>query len=258
VRRRNEGDTAPKRAPGAGRGAFRVGTSGFGYEEWRGAFYPPDLKSRDMLRWYATQFPSVEINYTFRRIPSAKTIAAWGEAVPDGFALSFKAPMRVTHVQRFGGGAAETAKEFLAALAPLGGRVGPILFQCSDTFAFDEPRVRSFLDALPADRRYAFEFRHPSWTAARAFLESRGASWCVAETDDVPVPDDPLATGPFHYVRLRTSRCSTEHLATWAERIDAALAAGRDVYCYFKHEDTAQGTTFARELDALVERPRGG
>lgn len=256
MRRRTEKGGGAKRARRAG--AFRVGTSGFGYEEWRDAFYPADLKSKDMLRWYATRFPSVEINYTFRTIPSGKTVAAWNDAVPGDFAFSFKAPMRITHFRRFGPGAAQTTAEFLAALAPLGNRVGPILFQCSDKFAFDEPRVRAFLDSLPAGRRYAFEFRHPSWTAARAFLESRGIAWCVAETDAAPVSDDALATGPFHYVRLRTSACSSAHLAKWAKRIRAALAAGRDVYCYFKHEDTAQGTVFARKLRKLVETPRGG
>jgi len=238
--------TTPKR------GAFRVGTSGFGYEEWRGVFYPRDLKSKDMLRHYAGRFSSVEINYTFRSIPSAKTVAAWRDAVPEDFVFSFKAPMRITHVQKFGEGASETAARFLAAVAPLGPRAGPVLFQCSKQFAFDAPRVAAFLDSLPTGRRYAFEFRHPSWTAARPLLEARGAAWCVAETDDAPVADDALASGPFHYVRLRTTDCPPSHLARWAKRIRVALDAGRDVYCYFMHEDTGRGTKFAAKLKTLL------
>jgi uncharacterized protein YecE (DUF72 family) len=233
-------------------GTFHVGTSGFSYEPWRGVFYPPELKSKDMLRYYADRFSSVEINYTFRSMPSGKSVAAWGEAVPEGFVFSFKAPMSITHIQKFGEGASETAARFLSAVAPLGPRVGPVLFQCSERFAFDAPRVAAFLDSLPAGFRYAFEFRHPSWIAARPLLESRGASWCVAETDAAPVPDDALESGPFHYVRLRTTDCPPSHLARWAERIGAALAAGRDVYCHFKHEDTGRGIKFAEELKALV------
>jgi uncharacterized protein YecE (DUF72 family) len=109
----------------------------------------------------------------------------------------------------------------------------------------------TFLDMLPPDRCCAFEFRHPSWSAARPLLESRGVACCFADTDDEPAPEDALASGPFHYLRLRRARYSPAQLARWAERIRRALAAGRDAFVFFKHEEAGTGPRYAQQLTKL-------
>jgi uncharacterized protein YecE (DUF72 family) len=233
------------------RGALFLGTSGFSYDEWKGAFYPASVKAKDRLAFYATRFTSTEINYTFRRTPSEKTLAAWRAATPDGFVFAVKAHMRITHVLRLVD-AGDAAVRFLDALAPLGPRLGPILFQCPPNLAFDATRLSAFLAALPTGRRYVFEFRHASWDAAKPLLAARGAAWCVAETDDDPAPSDALSSGPFHYLRLRKTTYAPAALRRWAERVAAALVESRDVHCYFKHEDEAKGPKYATSLAKMV------
>jgi uncharacterized protein YecE (DUF72 family) len=232
-------------------GRLYVGTSGFAYAEWKGPFYPEGLRDRDMLSFYATRFGSVEVNYTFRRDPSDQTLARWREATPPGFLITMKAHQRITHWLRLAE-ADDAVSAFLDRARPLGDRLGVILFQCPPTLVYDRSLIESFVAHLPPTVRCAFEFRHPSWIEARALLASRGAAWCVAETDQQPFTEERLDPGPFVYLRLRKEDYSEEELAGWARRIEPVLAAGSDVFCYFKHEDKAAGPMFAERLLALV------
>src|SRR5438105_7376672 len=150
-------------------GRLYLGTSGFAYKEWKGPFYPSDLKDPDMLPFYATRFPSVEINYSFRRHPAEKTLTTWRERTPDGFLFALKAHQRITHTHRLKD-ADESLKYFLDGLGALGPRLGPILFQCPPSLKFDRERIEAFVGALPPGGRYAFEFRHDSWADAQSLL----------------------------------------------------------------------------------------
>jgi uncharacterized protein YecE (DUF72 family) len=228
-------------------GRLYLGTSGFSYKEWKGPFYPADLKDKEMLPFYAGRFSTVEINYTFRRNPAETTLAAWKDRTPEGFLFALKAHQRITHWLRLEN-AAESVTFFLDRIKALGTRRGPILFQCPPSLAFDRERLERFLDALPQGHRYAFEFRHPSWADGRELLASRGAAWCVAETDEAPTPDAPIPAVPFAYLRLRKERYEDDELRTWANRIGAALGEGRDVFCFFKHEDKAAGAMYAERM----------
>ena len=231
-----------------------IGTSGFAYDEWRGSFYPLAIKAKEMLPFYSRRFSSVEINYTFRRLPSPKTLASWREATPESFVFAVKAHQQITHVLRLAG-ADDSVVKFLDALAPLGERTGPLLFQCPPGMKLDHARLESFLALLQGNQRCVFEFRHPSWIQARPLLESRGFGWCVTESDETGVSEDALTTGPFLYLRLRRTEYDDAQLARWAQRIDDALENGRDVYCYFKHEDAGKGVRFAEQLrSALAAR----
>jgi uncharacterized protein YecE (DUF72 family) len=232
-------------------GRLYIGTSGFAYKEWKGPFYPSDLKDKDMLPFYAGRFPTVEINYTFRRHPSEKTLATWRERTPDGFLFGLKAHQRITHWLRLQA-AEESVRYFLDGVEALGPRLGPILFQCPPSLVHDRDRIERFLDGLPPGRRYAFEFRHPSWAEAREFLASRGAAWCVAETDETPTADGPIPAEPFAYLRLRKEQYMDEELRTWAARMRAALDQDRDVFCYFKHEDKGAGAIYAERMSELI------
>jgi uncharacterized protein YecE (DUF72 family) len=240
-------------------GTLYLGTSGFAYDEWKGPFYPPGLKSGEMLRFYAERFRSVEINYTFRRQASEKTLTAWREATPDGFLFALKAHQRITHWLQLAD-ADEAVSTFLDRARLLGPRLGPILIQCPPTLRFDRARIESFLAYLPPTFRYAFEFRHPSWEEAKELLASQGTAWCFADTDKSPVTADLIDPGPFAFLRLRRDEYSDEDLKTWAGRIAGALDRGSDVFCYFKHEEGSAAPLLADRMAALIvdTGPGGG
>ena len=160
-------------------GNLYVGTSGFAYEEWRGSFYPEDLKPRDMLRFYTERFNSVEINYTFRQRPAEQTLKNWRNVAPDGFVFTLKAHQGITHWLRLADADAAVT-DFLERAKLLGPRLGAILFQCPPKLEFDRSLIESFLGFLAPGFRYAFEFRHPSWETAKDILAAQQAAWCVA------------------------------------------------------------------------------
>jgi uncharacterized protein YecE (DUF72 family) len=234
-------------------GTLHLGTSGFAYDEWRhGAFYPEGMPAGGMLAHYAGVFGSVEINYTFRRLPSEKTLTTWSEQTPEGFRFTLKANQRITHHRRLKD-AGDEVRLFVERARTLGDRLGPILFQCPPALGFDERLIRAFVDDIPPGVAAAMEFRHPSWDAAWPMLADRGIARCVADTDENEVAADALSWQPFGFLRLRRAHYSDADLAIWAGRIRAALDGGGDVYCYFKHEDSAAGPRMALRLRSLVE-----
>ena len=236
-------------------GTLYLGTSGFAYNEWKGPFYPPTMKQREMLPFYATRFGSVEINYTFRQQPAETTLSTWREATPDGFLITLKAHQRITHWLRLAN-ADEAVSNFLGRARGLDRRLGAILFQCPPNLPYDRSLIENFLAFLPPTFRYAFEFRHPSWTEAREVLASQGAAWCVADTDEKPAADGPVPAEPFAYLRLRKEHYSDEELGTWAGRVRRVLDAGSDVFCYFKHEEKGAGPVHAEAfLKAIPAEP---
>jgi len=230
-------------------GTLYLGTSGFAYGEWKGPFYPETLKDREMLAFYSSRFRSVEINYSFRRQPSEKTLVTWKEQTPEGFAFAMKAHQRITHSLRLRD-ADESVAFFLDRVKLLGDRLGPILFQCPPSLRFDRALIESFVGYLPPIYRYAMEFRHSSWEEARPILAANGVAWCTAETDETSGGEP--SYDPFGYLRLRKETYTDEDVAAWAERIRPALADGRDVFAYFKHEDKGAGPIFAERLAELI------
>jgi uncharacterized protein YecE (DUF72 family) len=233
-------------------GTLYLGTSGYSYDGWKhGVFYPEGLKNREMLPYYASVFPSVEINYTFRRFPTEKSVTAWRDETPESFRFTLKANQRITHFKRLRD-ADDDVRDFLDRGRILGPRLGTVLFQCPPSLKFDESLIASFVGYLPPDVRAVMEFRDPSWREARHVLREQGVAWCVAETDENDPQADDLSWEPYGYLRLRKSEYSDEELEGWAELISAALDAGHDVYCYFKHEDEPSAPAYAERLNELV------
>src|ERR1039458_7378135 len=152
-----------------------AGTSGFAYPVWKPGFYPAKLPAKQFLHHYAQRLNCVEINYTFRRLPSASTLQNWVEATPPGFVFAVKANQRITHILRLKN-AAEATALFLKMIDPLRSarRLGPILFQLPPHLKCDEALLSDFLALLPPDLRYAFEFRHTSWLAADGDVPAGG------------------------------------------------------------------------------------
>lgn len=237
-----------------GRGRLLVGTSGFAYQEWVGPFYPPGTKPAGMLEVYAGAFPSVEVNYTFRRTPAPAMLEGWAARTPAGFSFACKAHQGITHYSRLSGAAGERLENFLGALAPLGDRLGPVLFQCPPNLRYDPGVLDEFLAALAGrPQRFAMEFRHASFDTdeVRSRLAGAGVAWCVADTGEAE-GRFLLTTPTFAYVRLRRDGYDPKALAGWAETLAGALDAGADVYCYVKHEGSTAGPHDASTLLSLV------
>ena len=180
-----------------------VGTSGFSYKEWKGSFYPADIKPADMLRFYAGRFDTVEINNTFYRMPNGDTLGGWAEQVGEAFQFVLKAPQRITHQKRLAG-VDEDVAYFFATAARLGGRLGPVLFQLPPYMKKDVDRLSALLRQVPEGRRAAFEFRHASWNDEDVYaaLRAHNAALCIADTDEEPL-EAIRATADWGYLRLR-------------------------------------------------------
>jgi uncharacterized protein YecE (DUF72 family) len=229
---------------------IRVGTSGYSYPEWRGAFYPERFSAARMLPYYAARFSTVELNATFRRMPTVSAVAGWDRATPPGFLFALKAPQRITHVARLRDVAGPLAA-FLDATAGLGDKRGPVLLQLPPTFKKDTDRLDHCLALVPPSVQIAVEFRHPSWLEEDVYelLRSRNAALCVADTEAGTTPA--IATADFGYLRLRDRAYARATLAWWAAL--AARPEWRAAFVYFKHEETGAGPRLARRLMGLLD-----
>jgi len=224
----------------------RIGTSGYSYAEWKGNFYPEKMAAKDMLRFYAERFPTVEINNTFYRMPKEALLQGWAEQVPESFTFVIKASKRITHDKRL-----KECGELLAYLfgvtSTLGSRLGPLLFQLPPNFKKDVPRLKSFFDEMPEWRRMAIEFRHASWFDDEVYetLRAQRAALCVADTGEEPAA--PLvATTDWGYLRLRREDFSDKDLRDWARRIREQPWG--DAYVFLKHEEEGKGPKLAARL----------
>jgi uncharacterized protein YecE (DUF72 family) len=224
-----------------------IGTSGFQYAEWKGTFYPEKMPASKMLPYYAEQFSSTEINYTFRRFPSEKTVGRWVAETPAAFRFSLKAPQRITHFAQLKD-CEEILYAFQRAVSGLGGKLGPVLFQLPPTFKKDAPRLMDFLHELPPEIQAAFEFRHVSWFDEEVFaaLRRANACLCIAESADLATPA--VATANFGYLRLRREDYSSVDFARWAEFIASRETQWKTAHIYFKHEESGIGPKFAAEM----------
>ncbi|HEY5704889.1 MAG TPA: DUF72 domain-containing protein [Terrimicrobiaceae bacterium] len=234
---------------------FWIGTSGFQYSEWKGNFYPEKLPAAKMLSFYAERFPTTEINYTFRRIPSAKTIESWYELTPEQFAFTLKAPQRVTHFAKLQN-CADTLKYFFGVIQGLENKLGPLLFQLPPSFKKDMHVLRPFLQELPDGVRAAFEFRHGSWFDDEVFesLGARNAALCIAEGEKLCTPT--LATANFGYLRLRRQDYTTADVSRWADFLRSNESKWGDAFVYFKHEERGEGPRLAAEMIGLLRPDR--
>jgi uncharacterized protein YecE (DUF72 family) len=226
-----------------------TGTSGFSYPAWKPEFYPAKLPAKRFLEHYATRLNSVEVNYTFRQLPSAKTLEGWLSDTPAGFGFACKAHMRLTHIMKLK--EAESFTElFLKTLEPLRAarRLGPILFQLAPAFKCDPERLEAYLPLLPRDCRFAFEFRHASWLTDRTYeaLARHNVALCLAESEKLEIPK--VFTADFGYFRLRKADYSEAARVAIAQQVGGLINQSRDVYVYFKHEDDPHGAIWAEEL----------
>ncbi|HEX5236129.1 MAG TPA: DUF72 domain-containing protein [Silvibacterium sp.] len=239
--------------PQRDRGNIYVGCSGWAYPSWKPDFYPASVPSKKLLSYYATRLNSVEVNYTFRSLPTPAMIANWLAATGGEFRFSFKAPQRITHILRLKN-CQEALSSFAIALAPVAEakRMGLVLFQLPPNMKADTERLHDFLtEATKIRLRLAFEFRHESWFCAEVYavLRDHCAGLCIAESDELVTPEE--YTASFSCFRLRRGEYSGDDLTAIRSKLRARAADG-DVFAYFKHEEAPKGALRAScVLDGL-------
>ena len=232
-----------------------IGTSGWAYASWKPDFYPQTVPAKKFLEYYATKLNSVEVNYTFRQLPTASMLAGWMAATGDDFRFSFKAPQNLTHIRRLkdcAQGVTDLARALEAVTAA--NRLGVVLFQLPPNFKADPARLDVFMAyAKTSGLRIAFEFRHNSWFCDDVFsiLRQHDAALCVAESEDLETPD--IVTAPFMCYRLRKSEYSPVQLNALADNLRKKCFDG-EVFAYFKHEEQPTGALSAVVTLGLVRQ----
>jgi uncharacterized protein YecE (DUF72 family) len=236
---------------------IHVGTSGWQYRDWRGAFYPPKLPQRAWLRFFSERFPTVEVNNSFYRLPEKKTLIRWRDAVPESFVFSVKASRYLTHMKKLKD-PREPVERLFDRVSVLGTRLGPILFQLPPRWRSNPQRLEGLLEILPEDHRYAFEFRDTSWFDGEVYglLAKHGAAFCVYDLGGRTSPEE--VTADFAYVRLHgpdgpyRGRYGARRLTGWAGTFSAWLEEGLDVYCYFDNDEAGYAAQDALRLRQML------
>ena len=257
----------PRPRPTPGR--IRIGCSGWNYSSWRGRFYPDGLPAARWLSFYATHFDTVESNATFYRLPEVETFAAWAQQTPRDFVMGIKASRYLTHLKKLRD-PHEPLQRLFERAAPLGTRMGPVLYQLPGQLHADLPRLEVFLAALPAvlpahevaapvRLQHVLEFRHPSWydEATYTLLQRHDVALCLHDMAGSAVVEP--FVGPIVYVRFHGAggryfgSYPESALYRWAERLTQASRDGRDVYAYFNNDPDAAAPRDAAALRALVD-----
>lgn len=247
-------------------GRLLVGTSGFSYPAWIPRFYPPGTRSDAFLDHYARRLPACELNGTWYRAPSPEQVAAWASAVPPAFRFVVKA-VRGSGGRLLGPRAGDPGVTLERLLAPLGGfgpRLGAILLRVETGTPFDEGRFAALLERWPAGIGLALDLEAPAWSEPsvadriESLASGAGAAIVRVERDETSVdPGLDAGTSAFAYLRLRRSSYDEARLATWAARLAPLVAAGRDVFAFFRHDEDGSSALHAERLAVLVQELEG-
>lgn len=239
-----------------------IGTSGWHYEHWRGAFYPRDLKKDRQLAYYAARLNCVEVNNTFYQLPAKETVVSWLQRVPDAFTFALKASRYITHMKKLKD-PEQSLKAFLETASAFGRQAGPLLFQLPPRWKCNPDRLNAFLQVLPSRHRCALEFRDTSWIndSVLSLLKERNAAFCIYELDGYLSPKE--VTADFVYIRLHgpgaayQGKYDTPTLAGWAGAVSAWREKGLDVHVCFDNDQEGFAVQNAQELRAMLAKGGG-
>jgi uncharacterized protein YecE (DUF72 family) len=242
-------------------GAIHIGTSGWHYKHWKGAFYPESLPASKMLAFYTERFDTVELNSTFYRLPIETGLDNWRDSTPDGFLFAAKGSRFITHMKKLKDPETAIARYF-ERVDRLGSKLGPIVFQTPPQWEIDQERLAAFLDALPHGHRYAFELRNPTWHTPGVYrlLRRHNAAFCIFEINGLHSPIE--LTADFTYLRLHgpgaayQGSYSGETLRAWSRRIREWERDLRAVHIYFDNDQAAYAAENALELKRMVSQRR--
>lgn len=239
-------------------GQFRVGTSGWIHKHWRGVFSPRDLPDGHWFGYYVQFFDTVEINFTFYRLPAENVFDDWQRQAPPGFVYAVKASRFLTHMKKLKD-PEEPLERILGRSRRLGAQLGPVLYQLPPRWRCNLERLRQVVSLLPRDLHHVLEFREPTWytDAVREVLTEAGVGFCIHDMRGAPCPL--WATGPVVYVRFHgpTEKAYAgcyprSHLERWAELIERFRQEGHDVFAYFNNVHAGNAVRNARELQELL------
>ncbi|MBW4450136.1 MAG: DUF72 domain-containing protein [Spirirestis rafaelensis WJT71-NPBG6] len=239
-------------------GKLQIGTSGWVYKHWMDIFYPPHLPSDQQLSFYAQHFSTVEINFSFYRLPERSVFENWREQTPSKFLFAVKGSRYLTHMKKLKD-PIEPLSRLMERASGLEEKLGPILFQFPHTWHINIERLQPFLELLQTypQQQFTLEFRHQSWLIPEVYklLERAGVALCLPVSPTVPL--DVCLTTPWTYIRMHSGQWnvgySDEELATWAERIRSFIAQGFDVYVYFNNDPDGHAIRDAQKLYILLE-----
>lgn len=238
--------------------SIHIGTSGWNYKHWKGSFYPEDLSSGEWLNFYAKHLHTVEINNTFYRLPEKKILAKWLDMVSPQFIFAVKASRYITHMKKLKD-PVQGLENFLPRIKALRDKLGPILFQLPPHWHLNLERLKSFLQALPREFRYTFEFRDSSWWMDEVYdlLENQGAAFCIFELAGQLSPKQ--VTADFVYVRLHgpgdayQGKYDNRALAGWAGAFSSWEKQGKQIYCYFDNDEKGYAAQNALTLQDMFK-----
>jgi uncharacterized protein YecE (DUF72 family) len=240
-----------------GEGRIHIGTSGWHYAHWRGPFYPKGMPSEEFLNYYTRHFRTVEINNSFYHLPKIETFEMWRRTVPRSFVFAVKGSRYITHMKKLKDPEASVST-FLERVRMLKEKLGPILFQLPPRWKLNPERLESFLEALPKDFRYAFEFRDPSWFRDETLetLRKHGAAFCIYDLAGFQSPKE--VTSDLIYIRLHgpgdkyQGKYPPQTLAGWAGAFAAWAKKRKEIFCYFDNDQAGYAAQDALSLQGLI------
>lgn len=235
-----------------------IGTSGWSYKHWRGTFYPDTLKVKDQFNYYCDRFKTVELNNPFYRLPEKSTFEKWKNAVPEDFLYAVKASRYITHMKKLSDPQESTIK-FFSNIPSLGKSLGPVLFQLPPGWTLDEEKFRIFLESLPEDFRYTFEFRNKTWYENKVYsmLEKHNCAFCIYELNHHLSPE--VVTADFVYIRLHgpggkyQGSYDEKTLQKWADKCLKWQEDNKEVFIYFDNDQSGYAAFNAQSLQRLVK-----
>ena len=237
--------------------SVHIGTSGWNYKHWRGRFYPEKFPAQHMLEFYSHHFNTVELNNSFYQLPPFESFHSWHKTAPEDFVFAVKGSRFITHMKKLKAPKTSTRK-FFTRVKHLEDKLGPILFQLPPRWTINIGRLSAFLERLPDEYRYAFEFREPSWFTDQIYelLKQHQAALCVYHMNGYDSPAE--ITTDFVYLRFHGAEStyggsySKSQLRLWARRIRAWRDDGKAVFVYFNNDPEADAVYNAKTLRDLL------
>jgi uncharacterized protein YecE (DUF72 family) len=259
---------------------IHIGTSGYSYADWKGIYYPENIKDNEMLSFYAQEFKASEINYTYYRMPAARTLAAMASKVPHDFVFTVKAPKELTHeAEDEGGRSRENFALFREALKPLvdEGKFGAVLAQFPNSFK-PTPENRDYLPAFRdsmGDLPVVVEFRNAAWITDETMdlLRQNNLGYCCVDEPHMRglIPPIAVATAPIAYVRFHGRNAKKwwhqdeayerysysykpEELEEWVPKIDKLENTAQNTFVFTNNHFKGQAVDTARQLRELLAK----
>lgn len=238
-----------------------IGTSGWVYKHWMGLFYPVSMPGEQQLPFYTQHFPTVEINFSFYKLPERAVFETWRSQTPADFVFAVKGSRYLTHMKKLKD-PEEPLTRLMDRAEGLQEKLGPILFQFPHTWHLNCDRLQAFLDLLQQypQQRYTLEFRHSSWLIPEVYkrIEQAKVALCLPVSPTVPL--DIRLTAPWTYIRMHSGQWGTGYsdpeLETWATQIRAFWQQGIEVYTYFNNDPEGHAIRDAERLRTLLADER--